>query len=275
MIRDSLLISLLSLIDDPDKTVREAVWSKLKEMGEDAVAEMETLIPQLSERINQDFFNSFIKELKLEHTLKKIKNYLLNPDPLLLDGLLLVTSAIRPDTDKVKYITIIQDIADDMLTEISDKRTAVENLEIFNYIFYKRVGFKHVDESVTKVDNAIITDVLETKMGNIFTIPLCYFLLARYTGLPVYPVIVGRSFTPAYLDNSDEILFFINIFKEGLIFSGDERDANISPRVGLDKALVSIYADHLNYLFKAAEDNERVEIMEKVLECFGNERYIN
>jgi len=162
-----------------------------------------------------------------------------------------------------------------MLTDISDKRTAVENLEIFNYIFYKRVGFKHVDESVTKRENALITDVLDTKMGNIFTIPLCYFVLARYAGLPIYPVIAGRSFTPAFLDNNDEVLFYINIYKDGLIFSGKELELEHSPRVGLDKALVSIYADHLNYLFKAEEDKEMMKIMEKVLECFGSERYIN
>lgn len=275
MKRDSLLISLLSLIDDPDKSVREAVHSKLAEMGENAVEEMERLVPQLSEKISPEYLTSFISDLRLDHTLGKLRNYLSNPDPLLMDGLLLVTSALRPETDRVKYITIVQDIAEDMLTDISDKRTAVENLEIFNYIFYQRVGFKHVDESVTKRENAYITDVIESKMGNIFTIPLCYFLLARYAGLPIYPVISGRSFTPAYMDNNDEVLFYINIYKDGLIFSGKEWDSSLSPRVGLDKALVSIYADHLNYLFKAEDDKEMIRIMEKVLECFGTERYIN
>ena len=275
MRRDSLIISLLSLIDDPDKSVRGSVHAKLTELGEDAVDEMERLVPQLSEKIGSDYLSAFISDLRLEHTLNKIRSYLSNPDPLLMDGLLLITSAVKPETDKVKYITIVQDIADDMLTDISDKRTAVENLEIFNYIFYKRVGFKHVDESVTKRENALITDVLDTKMGNIFTIPLCYFVLARYAGLPIYPVIAGRSFTPAFLDNNDEVLFYINIYKDGLIFSGKELELEHSPRVGLDKALVSIYADHLNYLFKAEEDKEMMKIMEKVLECFGSERYIN
>jgi len=49
--------------------------------------------------------------------LGKLRNYLSNPDPLLMDGLLLVTSAVRPETDRVKYITIVQDIAEDMLTD--------------------------------------------------------------------------------------------------------------------------------------------------------------
>lgn len=276
MKRDTLLISLLSLIDDTDKSVRDTVRRKLTDLGEDAVEEMERLAPQLSDKIDTNFLNCFIDELRLDHTLRRLKNYLSNPDPLLMDGLLLVTEAIRPEIDKVKYISMVQDIADDMLADISDNRTAVENLEIFNYIFYKRIGFRHVDESVTKRENAIITDVLDSKMGNIFTIPLCYFILARYTGLPIYPVIKGRTFTPAFLGSRDDVLFYINIFKDGLIFSGKEGEAEENrPRVGLDRALVSIYADHLNYLFKADGDEVLLKVMEKVLECFGNERYIN
>ena len=164
---------------------------------------------------------------------------------------------------------------DEILLEISDNRTAIENMEIFNYIFFRRIGFKHEDDTVTIKENALITKVLESKKGNIFTIPICYFILARQSGLPVYPVIAGKSFTPAYLNSDDKPIFYINIYKNGIIFSRELTEPENPSRVGVDKALVSIYADHLNYLFKSINDKESSDIMERVLECFGNLRYIN
>lgn len=279
------LISLLSLIDDVDITVRTAVENKLVEMGEELFDEMENLYPELSDKIDKDFYFDYLSNLRLNYTLKKLKGYLSNPDPLLMDGLLLVTSAIYPKLDMFFYMNIVQDIADEIVEEISDSKTAVENLEIFNYIFFHRIGFKHADESVVEIDKAIISTVIETKQGNIFTIPICYFLLARYAGLPIYPVIINKSFTPAYIDNNSNILFYINIYKDGLIFNDNTLQKSIESisgesvkpfaKLGLDRALVSIYADHLLYLYKSVKDVYRENIMKKVMDCFGNERYIN
>ncbi|MEZ7873856.1 MAG: transglutaminase family protein [Bacteroidales bacterium] len=275
MIRESLLVSLITLLDDSDQSVRVAAWNKLQELGEFAIEEIEQLLPDLGQKYQNGYLESLLNELKIEIVLKRLKSYLDNPDPLLLDGLLLVSNALEPDLDKIKYLSIVQDIADEILLEISDNRTAIENMEIFNYIFFRRIGFQHEDDTVTVKENALITKVLESKKGNIFTIPMCYFILARQSGLPVYPVIAGKSFTPAYLNSEDMPVFYINIYKNGIIFSKDLTERERPTRVGVDKALVSIYADHLNYLFKSVNDKESSSIMERVLECFGNLRYIN
>jgi len=275
MIRESLLVSLITLLDDSDQSVRVAAWNKLQELGEFAIEEIEQLLPDLGQKYQNGYLESLLNELKIEIVLKRLESYLDNPDPLLLDGLLLVSNALEPDLDKIKYLSIVQDIADEILLEISDNRTAIENMEIFNYIFFRRIGFQHEDDTVTVKENALITKVLESKKGNIFTIPMCYFILARQSGLPVYPVIAGKSFTPAYLNSEDMPVFYINIYKNGIIFSKDLTERERPTRVGVDKALVSIYADHLNYLFKSVNDKESSSIMERVLECFGNLRYIN
>lgn len=282
---DPNLKSLLSLMDDPDSMIRDAVHKRLFDMGEEAFGEMERLMPEFSDRIDPDYYLSYINNLRREYVFSKLNEYNSNPDPLLIDGLLLVSQALEPSLDRQFYKDSIQEMSDEMLLELSDNRTAIENLEIFNYIFFRRFGFKHVDESVTHVENALITKVIDSKRGNIFTIPLCYFLLARHTGLPVYPLIVAKSFTPAYIDNDDNILFYINIYKEGIIFSDDQLRKNLPAneggdpfkfaRIGTDKALVSIYAEHLSYLYGAVKDNESQKVMQRVMECFGDERFIN
>ena len=177
MIRESLLVSLITLLDDSDQSVRVAAWNKLQELGEFAIEEIEQLLPDLGQKYQNGYLESLLNELKIEIVLKRLKSYLDNPDPLLLDGLLLVSNALEPDLDKIKYLSIVQDIADEILLEISDNRTAIENMEIFNYIFFRRIGFQHEDDTVTVKENALITKVLESKKGNIFTIPMCYVYL--------------------------------------------------------------------------------------------------
>lgn len=275
MQRDTLLISLVSLLDDPDRSVRLIAWDKLALMGEEVVGEIENLIPELSKKMDSNDLNSLLKELKVEFIMKKIESYTSNPDPLLLDGLLLVTSSFEPDLDKIKYLTIVQDIADEMLLEINDNRTAMENMEIFNHIFFRRVGFKSVDDEITIKDNAVITTVLDTKRCNLISLSMCYFTLARYTGLPIYPVIEGQSFSPAYLDHNNNPLFYVNIFKNGIIFSKDLGEPKSRSRVGKDKILVSMYADQIYYLFKKIGDSETCNVMKRVRDCFGGAWYLN
>ena len=123
------LISLLSLIDDGDTAVRTAVEEKLIEMGEDVFDEMEKLYPELEYKFCPEFYFTYLSNLRLNYTLKKLKLYLSNPDPLLMDGLLLVTSALEPKLDKYYYMNIVQDMSDEIVEELSDSKTAIENLE--------------------------------------------------------------------------------------------------------------------------------------------------
>ncbi len=117
MIRESLLVSLITLLDDSDQSVRVAAWNKLQELGEIAVEEIEQLLPDLGQKYQNGYLESLLNELKIEIVLKRLKSYLDNPDPLLLDGLLLVCNALEPDLDKIKYLSIVQDIADEILLE--------------------------------------------------------------------------------------------------------------------------------------------------------------
>src|SRR5574344_2719559 len=104
MIKESLLVSLLTLLDDSDQSVKVAAWDKLLELGDTAAEEMEQLLPELSANFDKGYLDSLLLELKLEIVLRRLKNYLDNPDPLLLDGLLLVSNALDLNLDKVKYL---------------------------------------------------------------------------------------------------------------------------------------------------------------------------
>jgi len=68
---DPNLKSLLSLMDDPDSMVRDAVQKRLLDMGEDSFGEMESLMAEFSDRIDPDYYLSYINNLRREYVFYK------------------------------------------------------------------------------------------------------------------------------------------------------------------------------------------------------------
>jgi len=86
------------------------------------------------------------------------------------------------------------------------------------------------------------------------------------------------------MDTDNKILFYLNIFKGGSIFLEDSLKqffddigliySTESLKIEQDRALVSIYAELLNYLYKSQNKNRLSERMERILTVFGERRYL-
>ncbi|MBN2174815.1 MAG: transglutaminase family protein, partial [Bacteroidales bacterium] len=75
-------------------------------------------------------------------------------------------------------------------------------------------------------------NLLETKKGNHLSIGILYIVLAQKLNLPVFGVNLPQHFILAYLDelfeelipsvNENEVLFYINPFNKGAVFTSRE-----------------------------------------------------
>jgi hypothetical protein len=89
---------------------------------------------------------------------------------------------------------------------------------------------------------------------------------------------------PVYLDSDNKILFYLNVFKGGSIFLEDSLKqffddigliySTESLKIEQDRALVSIYAELLNYLYKSQNMNNLTVRVERILSLFGERRYL-
>lgn len=281
---DTEIISLMSLMDDPDSTVRGAVRDRLLSRGEHAIEQLETLVKDGISEERRLFYFDYIEDLKEEIINERIVNYLKSPDPLLLDGLFLISKTIDSSLDEFDFYNSIEILTDEIRIELSDEKTAIENVKIFNHIFFRRIGFKHCDTLVQKEENALINRVIESRNGNPVAISLLYFLLSRSVGLPIFPICFQGGFVPVYMDTENNILFYLNIFKGGSIFLEDNlkqffEDIGLvytvdSLKIEQDLALVSIYAELLSYLYKSQNKNRISEKIERILSFFGDRRYL-
>lgn len=284
MKEDTELISMLYLMGDPDVVVREAVRSKLVEIGDTAVDYLEDYISRSTGRERSNEYADFLTKVKSDIARNKLARVLKEPEPVLYLGFFYITKVADPNVDEVLFSQSLTDLVQEFSSELSEKKTAVENIEIFNYIFFKRYGFHHSDIRMTQLDQALVDRVLLSRGGNPVSVTLLYFLLAQAVGLPVFPLCFPGGFVPVYLDKSGEILFYLNIFKKGNIFFEntlklffDEIGIPYNQdelRVEQERALLSIYAELLVFVSRNEENNEVVDRLEEIVGMMGGRRYL-
>ena len=281
---DSELLSIISLMDDPDSSVRNAVMERLISRGEKSLDMFERYIEtEIPDGLVAEHKN-FIKNVREKVLLSKLNEFLESKDHILSDGLFLVSKLIDPYADEDKYHSCITGMAADIVSEMSDEKTDLENIGIFNYFFFKRIGFLCVDYFIEKAEGTIVTRVLETKKGNPVSISIIYFLLARAVGMEIHPLCFPGGFVPVFINDKGAILFYLNIFKGGSIFIEESlveclknlgiTYASDDVRIEDDIALVSIYAELLSYLYRSDGKGDHSMKIEKVLSLLGDKRFL-
>lgn len=281
---DNELISLITLMDDPDSIVRGAVRDRLIERGQETVELIEKQYLSGSPEDKRELYLSFLDEVKADIATDKLTSLIESPQPMLDLGLYYVTRVADTTTDEGLYFTTLEALSEEINLEIGEDKTSVESVKIFNYLFFNRFGFHHTDVQLEHSESALIDRVLLSRGGNPVAISLAYFLLSRSVGLPIYPLCFPGGFVPVYLDNEGKIIFYLNIFKQGSIFLEETlmqffEDIGMvynhdSLKIEEERALVAIYAELLGYIYKSEENFQIVSRMEKVSTLFGGRRFL-
>ncbi len=281
---DSELLSLIYLMEDPDPVIRDAVRERLVERGEDAVEQIERFVlPQMEEERKEKYF-LLLDEIRADIAIDQLSLLLKDPQPKLDKALYLITRVADTSAVEIIYFSTLENLMDEISLEISEDKTPVENIGIFNFLFFKRFGFRHTDTKMQRPEAALLDRVLLSRGGNPVTVTLAFFLLAGLTGLPVYPLCFPGGFVPVYLDQQGNILFYLNIFKQGTIFAEDtlrqffeEIGMTYNPenlRIEEERALLSIYAELLSFVYKNNGDEVVGRRIDRVIELLGGRKYL-
>ncbi|MDD2595894.1 MAG: transglutaminase family protein [Bacteroidales bacterium] len=284
--QDSELKYLVSLFDDDDEVVTETVNRRIIEKGDSVMSGIITYLnkeedPQMKKAILQRmvYLNTGFKIAALKQFIENQHD-----DVSLFEGSYIISSLLDVGLDKEIYEHKFLTCSIEYMSESSSDRTAIENVRIFNHIFYTRLHFSTCDTFITAERHALIDSVLKSRKGNPIAVAFIYFMLAQAGGLPIYPLCFPGGFVPVYIENGKE-LFYINIFKNGEIFLED-RLKNFLTDQGLEydrskfkvkdeMAIFVIYMESLQFLYSSKGQTQMVSIIEKALGCFGDERYLS
>ena len=230
--REREIQALISMIDDPDPKVFREIFLKIIQMGYDALpfveeAEISTEDKNLRERIAQ------IKHgIRYEQLSADLFAWAASPEKDLLSAWLSVSRYSYPDICDQEIRKEIAGICRDTWLEVNDNLTALEQVRVFNHVFYGIHRFQGNLEDYHDPDNSLINRVLKTRKGSPLSMGLLYLLLARSLDMPVKGMNLPEHFILAYMGKPLNVaqmkvgeetpLFYINAFSGGDVFSARE-----------------------------------------------------
>lgn len=231
------LSALISLLDDPDKEVFTHVKGKLMSYGSRIIPTLETawegsFNPMLQERIE-----NIIHKIQFDHLCHEFKSWADFDSDNLFEGACMVARYQYPEMDRKKLREDIDRLKRTIWLELSHHLTPLEQVNIFNHVFYTILEFSPKASS----RNFFIHKAIENKTGNSLMMGVLYLIIAHDLDMPVYGVNLPGRFILSYTkepisfaisdeDTRSKILFYINPLNRGAIFSRNELVTELEKR---------------------------------------------
>jgi regulator of sirC expression with transglutaminase-like and TPR domain len=230
------VIALITLLDDPDEAVYSEVRNRFIVLGPPAIPHLETAWENSFEALMQKRIEIIIHSIQFEALQKALKDWSIQESDDLLKGILLLARYQYPDLDESKVHKQIAQIKQDVWLELHEDLTALEKVKIVNHILFEVHQFGGNITNYHAPQNSFINNVLESKKGNPLMLSVIYAIICKELNIPVYGINLPQHFVLAYVNDyanlidvnnktlSNNILFYINPFSKGLIFSQKDID---------------------------------------------------
>ena len=275
------LEALIALLEDPDLEVFDNVSNRLIELGEKVVPPLEkrwelTLRPDLQTRIE-----NVIRSIQFNTLKTNMESWRSGGGMDLLYGAYLVTRFQYPDLAYEPLNEKLEKIKKDIWLELNNDLTALEKVRVINYFLYEIHRF---DKSLKKVHSPqlyLVNHVLDTCKGSPVILGLIYAEVARRLDLPIYGVNLPRNFVlcyydPDYLDDPNNVLFYINPSDKGAVLGLkelkhflrhlriEEKDFYFTPCAGLD--VIERLIINLQYAYEHSGHADKARDLKILLE---------
>jgi len=234
--------ALINLLDDPDDNIFSTVKQKLMNMGEKVIPVLENAWETSFNSLLQTRIENIIHRIQFEKVLEELVSWKKKRSKDLWEGAMLVARYQYPDLNEAKLLKQLQIIKQDVWLELNENLTALEKVKVINHILFDVHRFGGNTENYHAPENSYLNKVIENKKGNPLSLSILYLLIAQQLDLPISGINLPEHFVLAYTDEhaapeltgEDRLLFYINPFSKGAVFSRKEIDMflkqlNIAP----------------------------------------------
>jgi regulator of sirC expression with transglutaminase-like and TPR domain len=238
------LKAIITLLEDPDMEIFEAVYRSLMEKGVDIVPDLEKAWEDSDNSSTQDKIEDIIHKIQMNLVHKLLSNWIKDGATDLLEGAFIISKYQYPDLGIFEIQNPLERIRHDVWLEINENLTALEKVRILNHIIFDIHKFSANTSNYYSPQNSYLNQVILSKKGNPISLGIIYTSIAQKLGLPVFGVNLPKNFVLAYMDEFNEILnpgskgenilFYINPFNKGAVLGRKEIDyflkqQNIAP----------------------------------------------
>jgi len=226
------LNALISLLDEPNTTMFGQIQDKLMYYGMDAVPHLENAWDNSFDSIIQERIETIIHNIQQKNLKQELLDWKEHNHYDLLTGFLLISKFQYPDINEKDIKEKVEIIKRDVWLELNSNLTALEKVKVLNHIIFDIHEFSGNKSNIDAPRNLFINNLLDTKKGNHLSIGVFYTIIAQKLGIPIFGVNLPQHFILAYVDevhdekltvaNEKEVLFYINPFNKGAVFTKRE-----------------------------------------------------
>ncbi len=231
MTNDKELESLIKLLDDPDVEVSQHVEDRLLSYGNEVIEYLESAWEQSFDALLQEKIENLVHKIQYNSVKKELELWYHGGAFDLLQGVIIINKYQYPDMDPLKIINQIEEIKREIWLQMVYDMSAIEKVKIINHVLYSIYNFSGNTTNHQDPQNSYISHVLESKKGNQISLAIIYSVIAQKLDIPIYGVNLPQHFILAYIDEAKEyiseegVLFYINAFNKGFIFSRRDVDS--------------------------------------------------
>ena len=227
-IRKKRTLALIRLMDDPDRSVHEAVEKELLKEDSRIIPALEEVWESTLDEICQDRIESLIQQIQFREKYRKLSSWVKQNPPDLLEGFLLISRYHYPDLSAEKIERKIEEIRKKVWVELNNSLTSLEKITVLNHIFFNNFGYSVNHINPSSPHNCFINQLIETGKGNPVAISMLYTVVAQRLELPIHFIDFPKNPLLAFVDRkiaqkvhpkgiNTDVLFYINPANKGSI----------------------------------------------------------
>ncbi len=291
---DTELKYLVNLFEDRDEVVTEAVNKRILDKGPDVLGSIKYLARQSEDISKRNVIYSRLEFFRAVFRLSDIELFSHDEQDRctnLFEGFALIAALLDSNFSSRKFEYTFNQMLSTFYFDFDSqsrmkKKTAIENIEIFNYLFFDINKMSICDALMSDEKSGLLNYVISDsrRRGNPIAVATVYLILANELGLNFKLMCFPGGFVPAYIEDGN-ILFYVNIFNDGTIFF-ESQLLNILEQQGVEirdrsdfklcelDALYTIYLESMLYIYSNMNVSSKSLMIERALNCFGSERYL-
>jgi regulator of sirC expression with transglutaminase-like and TPR domain len=266
------IVALLTLIDDPDQDVFEAVSEKIVDYGKPIIANLEHLWETTPEEHTQERIELLIHRLHYRDLVEDFRQWNISGHHDLMLGALLVAKFQYPDLSTSPVLGEIEKIRRNIWLELNNYLTPLEQINIVTSILYSYYGLKGGETNYTEPNEFLLHKTLQSKRGNQIGNGILYLVLCELLDIPVRAINLPKQFVIAYFkpgyseenlpDPYHKIEFFI-----------DPASGQVFTHQDVESYFKRISVPPVNSYFKPRMNKQViVQLLEEFSKCFDGEK---
>jgi regulator of sirC expression with transglutaminase-like and TPR domain len=224
------LQALISLVDEPDEKLYAHIKSHILSYGTAAILPLESAWEKAFDDTIQQRIIQLIHQIQQESLYAELHEWANFGYEDLLRGYLIVTRYQYPDLNVDQLTREVGRIVQEVWLELNNNLTPLEKIKVLNHTIYDVNRFSGNTTNIHLPENFYLKNLLEGRKGNPLSLGIFYIIIARSMRIPIYGIDLPKHFILAYSDElkteqtADDVIFYLNPFNKGAIFTKNEID---------------------------------------------------